>query len=190
MGRQQEAKDTKPRAPREKRIAAPEETADLRFRESLMASPYRDLLEELQDAPHGSTLKIARQARYTVVKWVRELGLKVLWARRDGDLYLKIVGEAEVVEKPLTIAGAVREAAEHKDTAAARPAAALAAVGHSLEERVILAGLKQAGPQTLRELARSVAVTPVSCKETMARLIGRGEVEEEDGVFRLKAAKK
>src|SRR3954462_37139 len=74
------------RVAREKRIAAPDETADLKFRDNQRVSEYRDLLDDLQDAPKGSTLKIDRRARDTAVKHIRDLGLKVQWARRGDDL--------------------------------------------------------------------------------------------------------
>jgi len=186
MGRQQGAKDTKPRAPREKRIAAPEETADLKFRASFAVSPYRDLLEELQDAPKGSTLKIAKEARYTVVKWVRELGLQVLWARRGGDLFLKITGEADPDAPRLTIGQAVKEAAGAKQEGwQAKTPAPLSAKGKSnaLEERMILAALAQ-GPQTTTALARVLGCTAVSCLGTLTGMLERRIVECEDGVYR------
>lgn len=151
------------RAPREKRIAPPEETAELKFRESMQSSPYRDLLEDLMDAPKGSTLKIARQARYTVVKHLRALGMKVLWAKRGDDLYVKVVGEAET---PLTFVSAVKQTSKANDA-----------------ERLVLRALAD-GPMTVKELGREVGAAPTSLAGTLSRMVAQRSIETEDGVYR------
>jgi predicted Rossmann fold nucleotide-binding protein DprA/Smf involved in DNA uptake len=173
------------RAKREVRIAAPEETGDVRFRESGagMVSMYRDLLEDLQDAPRGSTLKIARTARYTALKHIRTLGLKVLWGKKGEDLYIKIVGSADEVERPLTITTAVKEAA----AAAARPTVATVERKNSLEETIILQALAQ-GPLTAKELSRMVGASLTSVAGTLSRMVGHKQIENEDGVYRRRAA--
>jgi len=168
------------RTPREKAIVPPGETEGLRFRETQQVSVYRDLLEDLQDAPKGSTLKISRQARYTVVKHIRDLGLKVLWARKGDWLYVKIIGEAE---QPLTIERVVREAAVEK-VPVSPPGPA---PKRALVETMILATLAQ-GPMTLKELARTVGATPTSLAETLSRMVGHKQIENEGGVYRRLAA--
>lgn len=180
MGVKNMAKDKAvKRAAREVRIAAPEETAELRFREGGAVSPYRDLLEDLQDAPKGSTLKIARAARYTAVKHIRDLGLKVLWGRNGDDLYIKIVGE---VEKPLTVADAVRAAAP---VPAARTIQAIAArVAANGPDSAVLRALEAGGPLTLGELQRGTRWTRSRLTTALLRLAKAGAVEQEDGVYR------
>lgn len=170
------------RAPREIAIAPPEETADVKFREGGAVSPYRDLLEDLQDAPKGSTLRIARAARYTAVKHIRDLGLDVRWGRDPKNrevLYIKIVGEKE---PPLTIERAVQQAV--KEGNATRAAAAV----RETSEQSMLLRMLQAGPQTLRKLAGGLGVTASACATALTPLVDSGRVEVEDGCYRIKAA--
>jgi predicted Rossmann fold nucleotide-binding protein DprA/Smf involved in DNA uptake len=169
-----------PRAKREIAIVTPDETADLKFRESGAISPYKDLLEELQDAPKGSTLRIARSARYTALKHIRELGLKVLWGKKGDILYIKIVGTEE---PPLTVERALKmPAPPAAETNGARK------VGSA--QRLLLTTLHQNGPATLKDLARVLGVSAMQCSERLAELRERGLVECEDNVWREKTAAK
>jgi len=165
--------EAKSRGPREKVIVPAAETEDVRFREGGAVSPYRDLLDELLDAPRGSTLKIHKAARYTATKHIRELGLKVLWGKKGEWLYIKIVGEMAEEERPLTIPRAVKQAAEGSRASA--------------QEALVLAALVQ-GPMTIKEIARVVGATPTSCAGTLSRMVANRMIEAEDGVYRRMGA--
>jgi hypothetical protein len=174
------------RARREVVIAPPEETAAIKFRDGGAMSPYRDLLEELQDAPKGSTLKIARAARYTAVKHIRDLGLAVKWGRdpqQPDVLYIKIVGTAE---PPLTIERAVQKAAAERP--AVPPVLPQLPGRLSAEQTLLLSTLKKKGPATLKELSRVLGVTAVACAAVLTVLGDQGRVEIEEGVYRIKTA--
>ncbi len=171
------------RAPREVAIAPPEETAELKFREGGQVSPYRDLLEDLQDAPKGSTLKIERAARYTAVKHIRDLGLKVLWGKdkmHPDVLYIKIVGEAE---QPLTVARAISTAAAERVNLN-QPSGRLPNGAQALLVRT----LKTEGPTVLKKLAGVLGVSAIEAATQLAPLIEKGTVEMEDGCYRIKVA--
>jgi hypothetical protein len=170
------------RAAREKRIAAPEETADLRFRESGQTSPYRDLFEDLQDAPNGSTLKIAKQARYTALKHIRALGLKVLWGKKGEDLYIKIVGEVAETDRPLTVERVLGRMAGEKAPATRSPA-----LPGTKGERLILEALAN-GPCTLKEVAGLVGLTKIGAAAVLTEMMTRGLLECEDDCYRLKSS--
>jgi hypothetical protein len=180
--------EKKVRAARELAIAPPEETANLRFREGGMASPYRDLLEDLQEARAGSALKIMRAARATACKWIRDLGLRVTWGKDPKHpefLYIKIVGE---VPPPLTMQRAISKAAEERRAAPTVPAAAPVAGKETTEEKLLLRTLQTGGPATLKQLARVLGVTPTACAERLSPMVDKGRLEIEDNCYRIKTA--
>jgi hypothetical protein len=183
--------DRTTRAPREVAIAPPEETADVKFREGGAVSPYRDLLEDLQDAPKGSTLKIARAARYTAVKHIRDLGLKVLWGKdlkHPDVLYIKIVGQAE---PPLTMERAISTAAAERKAPAdiLRKAAALPGpIGARLDpaQELLMRTLKMEGPTVLKRLAGVLGVSRNDCFDALKPLIDGNLIEVDGGCYRIK----
>ena len=138
---------------------------DVEFSQGKRWSYWRRKLEELLDAPKDKDPALQTdnpKALGSIKKQAKNLGYKIASGEYKGKLYVKIVGM--VAEKK-----------------AETRAAAFAVNG---PKTLILSALKT-GPLTIKEIARRLGVTPVSCRETLIELVKHGDLEGDGGIYRL-----
>ena len=153
------------------------DAGELDFSGTGKLSVYRGLLLKLMDAPKESALKVGRlNARACIKKQGAGLGYKLAFAKKDGALYVKIVGVTDDARP------AVRDGAAGNGQAKACPTKEHGPMG------MILTALSR-GPMTLKEIARVLGAHMGSCVPTMEALVERGSVEDDGGIYRLAGKK-
>jgi predicted Rossmann fold nucleotide-binding protein DprA/Smf involved in DNA uptake len=149
----------------------PVEGLDLKFSARRREAIYRRLLEELDEAPKNSALRVnCLKSRASVNKQARALGFKVWYAEKGGVLFCKIVGYVDGEKKSRS-----QGVEESRSLGVSDPVV------------MVLNALKD-GPLVVKEIARLLGATPESCGPVLAKLVMSGRVEADAGVYRLKGA--